>query len=37
VAQVLLQDQLAELAGIFPIGAVAGPRYPEAAMKSVDA
>ena len=33
----LSKDQLAELAGIFPIGAVAGPRYPEAAMKSVDA
>ena len=33
----LNKDQLAELAGIFPIGAAAGPRYPEAAMKSVDA
>jgi aryl-alcohol dehydrogenase-like predicted oxidoreductase len=33
----LTREQLAELGAIFPIGAAAGARYPEAAMKSVDA
>ena len=33
----LSKDQHAELDAIFPIGAAAGPRYPEAAMKSVNA
>jgi Predicted oxidoreductases (related to aryl-alcohol dehydrogenases) len=33
----LSQEQLAELDAIFPIGATSGTRYPEAAMKSVNA
>lgn len=33
----LTREQLAELDAIFPIGAAAGARYPEAAMKSVNA